>query len=232
MFLVELKSIFLDPKRTQELLNVKSFSFNPFEENTYVVSTSNGDAIIIDPGCYFPEEREELDAYLKENNLKPLAIYNTHCHIDHVLGAGYVKRAHEIPLMIHKEDLQWLGAVKSYSTNYGFNDYEEVEHDGFYGEGDSIFSGEDELEVVFLPGHSPGHTGLINHKGRFCIVGDVLFNGSIGRTDLPGGDHDTLISSIQDKLFKLPDDYTVYCGHGPTTTIGKEKRTNPFCAVE
>jgi hydroxyacylglutathione hydrolase len=218
--------------KKNELLQVKSFTFNPFEENTYVVSNDKGEAIFIDPGCYLPKEKESLDSYIETKGLRPLAIYNTHCHIDHILGAAYIKEKYKIPLKIHEKDLEWLKAVRSYASNYGFEDFQEVKNDGFYDEETFIFEGEDELEVLFLPGHSPGHTGLVNRKGRFCIVGDVLFDGSIGRTDLPGGDHDTLIRSIQEKLFKLPEDFNVFCGHGPNTTIGKEKQSNPFCALK
>ncbi len=214
------------------MLKVHSFTFNPFQENTYIVSRENGDSIIIDPGNYFPQEDKEIVSHIEEKNLKPIAIYNTHAHIDHVLGINYLKDKYRIPLYIHEKDLEWLRAVKAYASNYGFEDFGEVEHDGFYDEQDKIFDGEDELEVLFLPGHSPGHTALVNHKGRFVISGDVLFDGSIGRTDLPGGDQDTLISSIQNVLFKLPGDFVVHCGHGPDTSIEKEKESNPFVAIK
>ncbi len=214
------------------MLEIKSFTFNPFQENTYVLSNDKAEAIIIDPGCYLPKEKETLDNYINKNGLKPFAIYNTHCHIDHILGAAYVKEKYKIPLMIHEKDLEWLKAIKVYASNYGFADFQEVEQDGFYNEETLIFEAEDELEVLFLPGHSPGHTGLVNRKGKFCVVGDVLFDGSIGRTDLPGGEHDTLIKSIQEKLCKLPEEFIVYCRHGPSTSIGKEKKSNPFCALK
>ena len=210
------------------MLKVKAFNFNPFQENTYVVSRESGETIIVDPGCFFPEEERELVDYIESNELKPTAIYNTHCHIDHVLGGAFVKEKFEIPFYCHEKDLEWLRAVKIYASNYGFDNYREFSHNGTYDENDTLFEGDEELEVLFLPGHAPGHTALVNHPQKIALVGDVIFDGSIGRTDLPGGDHETLIRSIKEELFKLPDDYTLFTGHGPETTIGKERVSNPF----
>ena len=210
---------------------VKYFEFNPFAENTYVLSDETKEAIIIDPGCYEKSEQETLKTYIADNDLKVVKLYNTHCHIDHVLGNNFVKETYDVDLIIHRDDEPLLRAVASYASNYGFSAYREALPDGYYEENDVVRFGKTELEVIHVPGHAPGHVALIHHESKAVINGDVLFLNSIGRTDLPGGDYDTLIASIQSKLFKLPDDYTIYCGHGPTTTVGYEKRTNPFCKI-
>jgi hydroxyacylglutathione hydrolase len=158
-------------------------------------------------------------------------VLNTHCHIDHVLGNFFVKEKYKTSLHIHKKDEPVLKAVKAYAPNYGFFQYQETFPDSYLEEGQVLKLGDEELKVLFVPGHAPGHVAFYNEKNKIVIGGDVLFYNSIGRTDLPGGDFDTLIESIHTKLFTLPDDVTVFPGHGPETTIGFEKRTNPFCAL-
>lgn len=191
----------------------------------------NGDSIIIDPGCYEKYEEEELAGFIESNGLKVRQLINTHCHIDHVLGNAFVKNRYGVKLYIHPIDEATLRAVKTYAPLYGFHRFQESEPDAFLNEGDQITLGDSVFDIVFVPGHCPGHIALINHQQHFVIGGDVLFDGSVGRTDLPGGDMDTLIESIHSKLFTLPDNYIVHCGHGPSTTIGKEKKTNPFCGL-
>ncbi len=213
------------------MITVESFVFNPFSENTYVVYDETKEAIIIDPGCYEPQERKELDEFIKSNYLTVSLLINTHCHIDHVLGNDFVKETYNVPFLIHKKEESVLRAVTVYAPNYGFSAYKEAIPDKFIDEKDEITWGKSELKVIFLPGHSPGHIGLYCPEQKILISGDVLFEGSIGRTDLPGGDMDTLIESIQQKLFILPDDVIVYSGHGNSTTIGKEKISNPFCGL-
>lgn len=213
------------------MITVKSFVFNPFSENTYIVYDETREAIIIDPGCYEAHERKELDEFIKSNHLTVVLLINTHCHIDHVLGNDFVKETYNVPFLIHKNEENLLRAVKSYASNYGFAKYKEALPDKFIDERDEITWGKSELDIIFLPGHSPGHIALYNPAQKILISGDVLFNNSIGRTDLLGGDMDTLIDSIQQKLFDLPDDVIVYSGHGEPTTIGKEKVSNPFCAL-
>lgn len=213
------------------MITVKPFVFNPFSENTYVVYDDTKEAVIIDPGCYEQQERKELDEFIKSNHLTVVLLINTHCHIDHVLGNDFVKENYNVPFLIHKNEESLLRSVKAYAPNYGFRAYKEALPDKFIDENDEVTWGKSELKVIFLPGHSPGHIGLYNPEQKILISGDVLFDGSIGRTDLPGGDLDTLIESIQQKLFILPDDVTVYSGHGNPTTIGKEKKSNPFCGV-
>lgn len=199
-------------------------------ENTYVLY-SNGKAVIVDPGCYEDYEKKQLDDFIEDNGLSVELLVNTHCHIDHVLGNSYVKNKYKVPFIIHEMDLETLRSVKAYAPAYGFQHYDEVQPDRFMEEGDTINVGVIEMKVLFTPGHAPGHVVLVNEKEKVCIGGDVLFQGSIGRTDLPGGDFDILIKSIHEKLFKMDDEITVYPGHGPETTLGVEKRTNPFCAL-
>jgi len=200
-------------------------------ENTFVLHDETKECVIIDPGCYEPEEKHELQEFIKDRGLKVIALLNTHCHIDHVLGNAFIKEQYKVALYLHPKDEATLKAVKVYAPNYGFPLYQEATIDHFIDEGDTITFGNSALEIVFVPGHAPGHIAFYNKKEKFCIGGDVLFRSSIGRTDLPGGDYDTLIKSIQNKIFPLGDDITVYPGHGPETQIGFEKINNPFCAI-
>lgn len=210
------------------MVQVQTFVFNPFSENTYLLHDETGEAIIIDPGCYDRSEVDELAAYIEQHGLKPVQIVNTHAHIDHVLGVAALKRKYNIPFALHQLDEPLLRAVKTYASNYGFSTFEEPEIDRFIREGETIEFGNTSLKIIFVPGHAPGHVAFVNDAQRFVIGGDVLFRNSIGRTDLPGGDHATLLSSIREQLFTLPDDYEVYAGHMEPTTIGFEKRNNPF----
>lgn len=213
------------------MLDIQSFIFGPFQENTYVLHDQTGQGIVIDPGCYGPEEQKILATYIKDHNIKVTKVVNTHCHIDHVLGNNYVKEAFGVPLCIPKGEDPVFKAVVSYASSYGFPLYKEAEVDTYLDEEGFLEFGDTRLEILFVPGHSPGHLAFYDRDSKACLAGDVLFNGSIGRTDLPGGDHDTLIKSIHDKLFPLGDDIVIYSGHGPTTIIGHEKKTNPFCAI-
>ncbi|QRR01706.1 MBL fold metallo-hydrolase [Dyadobacter sandarakinus] len=210
------------------MVRIQSFVFNPFSENTYILSDETGEAIIVDPGCYERAEFDELDRYLKAENLKPAGIFNTHAHIDHVLGVAEIKRKYQIPFYLHRLDEPLLKAVKAYASNYGFARFDEPEIDGYLDESTPVTFGNTKLKVLFVPGHAPGHVAFVSDNDRFVIGGDVLFRMSIGRTDLPGGNLPTLLSSIRTQLFTLPDDYKVYAGHMEPTTIGFEKKNNPF----
>jgi hydroxyacylglutathione hydrolase len=211
------------------MIHVHSFTFNPFGENTYVLWDEDTlEAAIIDPGCYEPEEQEELKTFIEEKRLTPTLLLNTHCHIDHVLGNWFVKKTWNLPLQIHLIEAQVLRAVPTYAPMYGFSRYQPTEPDQWLEEGQQLQLGNSLLNILFVPGHAPGHLVFWQPEQKFCINGDCLFAGSIGRTDLPGGDHNTLIRSIRENLLTLPDDTTVYCGHGPATTIGQEKKHNPF----
>ncbi|WP_215237901.1 MBL fold metallo-hydrolase [Dyadobacter helix] len=210
------------------MLKIQTFTFNPFSENTYVLYDETKEAVIIDPGCYEQRELNELYSFIETNGLKPVKILNTHAHIDHVLGVAPVKRKYGIPFLLHKIDEPLLKAVKTYAPNYGFVLFEEPEIDTYLTEGKDVTFGKTTLKVIFVPGHAPGHVAFVNDESRMVVGGDVLFRQSIGRTDLPGGDFNTLLNSIRTKMFTLPDDYTVYAGHMQPTTIGYEKKHNPF----
>lgn len=214
------------------MLKIQTFIFNPFSENTYVVFDETKEAVIIDPGCYEKSEKAELDQFIADKQLKIKYLLNTHCHIDHVLGNYHVKEKYKVPFYAHLQEKPVLLAVKSYAPNYGFPHYQEVLNDHFLVEGDLVTFGETNWKVLFVPGHSPGHIAFYDAKEQVVFSGDVLFEGSVGRTDLPGGDTTTLIDSIHQKLFTLPDETVVYSGHGNTTTIGIEKIHNPFCGLK
>ncbi len=210
------------------MLTVKMFSFNPVGENTYVLYNEEKQCCIIDPGCYFQEEREKLKEFIEKNALRPVLLLNTHCHLDHVFGNKFVHDTWNLSLHIHKKEKPMLDLAPASGQMWQlpFDNYEgELV---YIQEGSVLKIGDDELKIFFTPGHSPGHVCFYNETGGFAISGDVLFNGSIGRTDLPGGDFDTLINSIQTQLFTLPDDTKIYSGHGPVTTVGFEKMNNPF----
>lgn len=210
------------------MLKVKSFIFSPVQENTYVLYNDQGECLIIDPGCYLPEEKQEIQLFIDKNRLTPKMLLNTHCHLDHVFGNKFFSDTHNLTLQIHPKEEQLLQMAPASGLMFDLH-FENYEGNFIYlDEGDKIILGEDELEIIHAPGHSPGSICFYSKTQKFLIGGDVLFNNSIGRTDLPGGDYDTLISSIKEKLFALPDDVTVYSGHGPETTIGQEKKYNPF----
>lgn len=210
------------------MLSLKSFTFNPVQENTYVLYNENKECCIIDPGCYFSEEQQQLKAEIEKSGLKPVLLLNTHCHLDHIFGNKFVHETWGLELHIHEKEKPVLdrGPESGLRWQLPFENYQGPLN--YIKEGTNIKLGNEELEVLFTPGHSPGSVSFYYEAGGFVIGGDVLFNGSIGRTDLPGGDYDTLINSIQTKLFTLPDDTKVYSGHGTMTTVGLEKMNNPF----
>ena len=210
------------------MLKIKTFVFSPIQENTYLLYNEFKQCIIIDPGCYFPEEKDELKAFITQSGLKPQMLLNTHCHLDHVFGNKDIAETYALTLQIHEKEKVMLDLAPASGLMYNmpFNNY--TGDLLFLKDGEKIVLGGDELEIILAPGHSPGHICFYCAKQHFIISGDVLFNRSIGRTDLPGGDHKTLLNSIRTKLFVLPDETVVYSGHGPVTTIGEEKLYNPF----
>lgn len=210
-------------------MEVKKFTFNPFQENTYVLHDATKECVIVDAGCYYPQELEDLKTFISENELKVTKLISTHSHLDHVFGNKVVLDFFKVPLGIHPEDEITLDALERTASTYGIpNVFKSPEPDFYFNHGDFVEFGETKLEVRFVPGHAPGHVVFVNHKEGIVINGDCLFSGSIGRTDLPGGDHDLLITKIKEELFTLPSDFIVYTGHGPETTIGAEKSSNPF----
>lgn len=209
-------------------LTVHTLTFNPFQENTYVISAPSGECIIIDPGCFDEYEREELVECIDKQKLKPVRLINTHCHIDHVLGNAYVAKTWNLGLEIHKGEIPVLASGVSVSNMYGVPYDPSPLPSSFLAEGDEVVLDGISMKVLLTPGHSPASICLYNQSDGWVIGGDVLFYESIGRTDLPGGDHQTLLKSIRTQLFVLPNETVVYPGHGPSTKIGYEKMFNPF----
>jgi hydroxyacylglutathione hydrolase len=210
------------------MIQIETLVFNPFMENTYVLYEDSGECIIFDAGCYEENEKDELLKFIDDNNLKPVELINTHCHVDHVLGVSYLKEKYKIPFRIHELEKNILKATPSQGSFFGLNPGPAAEPDGFINEGDSISLGKSSLSAIHIPGHSPGSLVFYSQDDSFLLSGDVLFRGSIGRTDLPGGDHDKLLQSIHEKLLVLDPETMVYPGHGQHTSIGIEKDHNPF----
>lgn len=212
------------------MMNTKPIclTYNGFQENTYLLPSQSGSCIIIDPGCYEPTEEQDLARQIQERYLLPVRLINTHCHIDHILGNAFIAEKFKLGLEIHQGELPVLRAGSMVSEMYGMDYRESPLPISYLNHQDTIEWDGVKLTVLLTPGHSPASICLYNEKEGWVIAGDVLFRESIGRTDLPGGDYDTLITSIKDQLYTLPDDTVVYPGHGPETTIGYEKKNNPF----
>ncbi|MBO9673614.1 MAG: MBL fold metallo-hydrolase [Sphingobacteriaceae bacterium] len=211
------------------MITVKTFTFNAYSENTYLLYDETKECVIIDPGMYEGFEQNELAAFIKQEGLKPVLLLNTHCHLDHVFGNKFIFDTYGLKPQFHKGELSILNAVPGYAPSMGFTRYEvSPQPDHFLPESGTISFGNSTLSLIFAPGHSPAHLCFYSAADHILIGGDVLFYGSIGRTDLPGGNHQQLIQNISDKLFVLPDETKVYPGHGPATSIGFEKQHNPF----
>lgn len=210
------------------MLKIKTFTFNPYQENTYIIYDESGNCAIVDPGMYGENDEKILTNFITENKLKPELLLNTHCHIDHVLGNRFIYDTYGLFPQFHEGELSVLIEVQNYAPQMGFRYDVSPIAETFLPETGKIKIGNDELTLIFAPGHSPAHLCFYSEEQKFLIGGDVLFRNSIGRTDLPGGNHELLLKNIKEKLYILPDEVTVYPGHGPTTTIGFEKATNPF----
>ena len=213
------------------MLTVKGFVFSPVEENTYVLYNESGECCIIDPGCYYSNERKELKDFILQTQLRPKYLLNTHCHLDHVFGNKFIYDEYGLQPWIHPDEKQVLdfAPIAGQHWNLPFDHYTGDLH--YLTENDEVRLGEDILKVIAAPGHSPGHICFYNQQQQFLMGGDVLFRESIGRTDLPGGDYDTLIRNIREKLYVLPGEVVVYPGHGPQTTIEWEQKHNPFVRI-
>lgn len=210
------------------MLSVNIFVFNPVGENTYVIYNEQNNAIIIDPGCYYESERNQLQYFLSSKNLNPTQLINTHCHLDHVFGNKWIYETYGLEPYIHRNEEMVLQFAPAAGKNWGlpFDNYNGPLH--FLKQNDIVQLDSDVLKVLETPGHSPGSISLYCEAQKFVISGDVLFRESIGRTDLPGSNHAALLQSIRQELFVLPNDVVVYSGHGDETTIGHEKMYNPF----
>lgn len=209
-------------------MDIARFVFNAFAENTYLLFDRTGECAIIDPGCNNEAEETSLVKFIQLQGLKPVKLINTHFHIDHVLGNHFVSETYHLVPEFHEEGMYFYGVQEDIALNYGLKYNGSRKPDEFLKDGDRVHFGESVLKVIHVPGHSRDSICLYNEEARILISGDVLFQGSIGRTDLPGGDYDTLIHGIKNKLFILGDDTKVYPGHGDATTIGDEKQYNPF----
>lgn len=211
-------------------MTVKTFVFNPFQENTYVLYDDSKDCVIVDAGCYNKSEQDELVNFIESNGLTPKYAINTHGHIDHVLGNAFVKEKFKIEIAGHPEDLTLMQSATTHALMYGLSIDDVPSIDINLNHGDVVTFGNSELKVIHTPGHSRGGICFYSEKDNFIISGDTLFKASIGRTDLPGGNYETLISSISKNLLSLDQNLKVYPGHGDPTTIGWEAQNNPFLA--
>ncbi|MDX9942770.1 MAG: MBL fold metallo-hydrolase [Bacteroidales bacterium] len=210
------------------MVQIKSLVFNPFQVNTYILWDDTGECMIIDPACYEPDEEEILADSIEKAGLKPIALLYTHCHIDHILGNNFAVRHFDLKPLAHRDSLPFMTSSRSYAINYGFEVEDPILPEKYLKDGQEIGFGHQKLKALHTPGHAAGSLCFYHEEEGFVIVGDVLFQQSIGRTDLPTGDFDLLIRSIQEKLLTLPDEVKVFPGHGPSTTIGEERRHNPF----
>ena len=210
------------------MIQIQSFVYNPYQENTYILFDETKECVIIDPGMYTATEQNEVTNFIKAEQLKPVLLLNTHCHIDHVLGNKFIYDSFGLLPQFHEGELPVLAAVVSYAPQMGIRYELSPNPEKFLPETGTILFGESRLDLIFAPGHSPAHLCFYSKADNFLIGGDVLFYGSIGRTDLPGGDFNTLIKNIKEKLFLLPDDCVVYPGHGGETSIGFEKANNGY----
>ena len=210
------------------MISIKSFTFNPFQENTYIAFDESKECIIVDPGCYDETENTILKNFIEQNNLKPVALVNSHCHLDHIFGNSFVADTYNLSPIIHQADLPILEYAPLAARTYGVNLNKLPKVNKFIEEGDVIKFGNSEFNIIFTPGHAPGHICLVNNEENIILSADVLFQLSIGRTDLPMGDHEILLKSIKEKLLILDDKMVVYPVHGPSTSIGFERQNNPF----
>ena len=210
------------------MLEIKSFTFNPYQENTYLIFDDSKEAVVIDPGNYEAYENELISKFIDENKLQLKKIILTHCHIDHCLGNKYLNEKYGAELLIPFDESDLYKNVENIATLFGFANYSHLDENKYLKEKDKIEFGNIKLDVLFLPGHSPGHLAFYFKNDNVCFSGDVLFYNSIGRTDLPGGDHDTLINSIKNKLFLLNPNTIIYPGHGQKTILKNEMKDNPF----
>ncbi len=210
------------------MIYVERFVFNGFQENTFLLYDDTQECIVVDAGCYSDDEKQRIKDFISERDLKPTKAINTHFHVDHLLGIDFFKSEYNVSVEGNKHEEGNINSSAQYAANYGFELKGTIKIDAYLCDNDTVKFGNSELKVLFVPGHSAGHLAFYCKEQKFVIVGDVLFKGSIGRTDLPGGDLDILMKSIDEKLLVLDYDTEVMPGHGSYTTIGLEKNNNPF----
>ncbi len=210
------------------MIFIKAFTFNPIQENTFLIYTDDKQGLIIDPGMYDKNEENEFDDYITNNNITLKYLVNTHCHIDHIMGNAYVSQKYGLSLSAHKQEEAILQLAQASAHKWNLNYTPSPSIENYLEPGKNLQLGSEQFEIRFVPGHSPGSIALYHQKQNVCIAGDALFKGSIGRTDLPMGNHNELLNSIKTQLFTLPDECIIYSGHGDQTTVGNEKKHNPF----
>lgn len=209
-------------------LSVKPLVYNAFQVNTYVVSHPDGDCMIIDPACYSTHEQQNLAHFIEHNNLTVKYVINTHSHVDHVLGNGFIYSKYGVKPLIHSSGLLFYDSIIDHANTFGFEVDDLVHPEEFLEDNQKIMLGDTPLMIAYTPGHADGSICLINETDRWIIAGDLLFYMSIGRTDLPTGNLEKLLSSVRNRIFVYDDDFVIYPGHGGSTTVGFERRNNPY----
>ena len=209
-------------------MNIKKFTFNPVEVNAIVLWDDTLECVIIDPACFYPQEEQKLKLFIETQNLKPVKLLNTHGHFDHLMGNRFVEKTWGLKSEIHQEDNYLVEQAPSQALMFGMTMSKPPLPGHFFEDGEIISFGNSTLKVIYVPGHSPGGVAFYSEADQLLIAGDILFLGSVGRTDLPKGNHEQLITGIREKLMVLDPNVKVYCGHGPETIIGAEKMNNPF----
>ena len=210
------------------MIEVKKFTFNPVAVNAYLLWDETMEAVLIDPACFYKDEEDQLDRFVQAKGLKIVQILNTHGHFDHLMGNSFAGERWGLKVRIHWGDELMLGQAKQHAVMFGIDMVNPTSRTELLTEGDLITFGHSVLQVIHVPGHSPGSVAFYSERDQIIVVGDILFEGSVGRTDLPGGNHQQLISGIKAKLLILDDKVKVYSGHGNDTTIGWEKISNMF----
>ena len=209
-------------------MNIKKFTFNPVEVNAYLLWDDTLECVIIDPACFYPDEEQQLKSFIETHHLKPVRLLNTHGHFDHLMGNGFVEKTWGLKSEIHKEDNYLVEQAANQASMFGMQMTNPPLPGRYFEDGEILTFGNSSLKVICVPGHAPGGVAFYSEADQLLIGGDILFYGSVGRTDLPGGNHEQLITGIKEKLMVLDPKVKVYCGHGPETTIGAEKSNNPF----
>ena len=209
-------------------MNIKKFTFNPVEVNAILLWDDTLECVIIDPACFYPHEERQLKLFIESNHLNPVRLLNTHGHFDHLMGNRFVENTWGLKSEIHKEDNYLVEQAANQSLMFGMQMSKPPLPGSFFEDGEILSFGNSTLKVIYVPGHSPGGVAFYSEADKLLIAGDILFCGSVGRTDLPRGNHEQLITGINEKLMILDPEVKVYCGHGPETTIGSEKKSNPF----
>ena len=210
------------------MIQIKKFTFNPVSVNAYLLWDETLEAVLIDPACFYPAEEEKLSRFVEQQGLTIVGILNTHGHFDHLMGNGFAVAKWNQKCRIHSGDAHMPGLARQYASMFGITMQDQDSPFELLEDKELITFGRSSLQVIHVPGHSPGGVAFFAAQDKMLVVGDIIFEGSVGRTDLPGGNHRQLIEGMTEKLICLGDDVRIFPGHGGETTVGKEKRSNPF----